>query len=344
MKLDMSIESVEGRKEYLYELLDSMDNPTGRELERMADYLIFASEIERRGPLLTANRMVTVNKRETSMEGLTDKLEGGESAFHALIHEDRNTILTPRTQITQHDLDTIPELRKLREAIDDWAPRVKEMEGLDRYRATRMLIDMRRDQYLVRASFRPVTYSRSYVQPPSRNEGVWNGEAEDHIDLRDPRHVSHILANYSALKQDSHEDLKSEVKWILEDLDSTMGRALEDEPVLEQILISKIDGESNESIQKTLEEKYGVTHSQEYISSLYRNRIPELIVDQKREDWVDYMYTFVLKGDYKQCTRCNEVKLAMNRYFSINRTSSSLFYSICKVCRSNVEQSRRDRQ
>lgn len=348
MKLDFNIETVEGRKKYINDWLEN-NTPTPRELEQMADYLIFASNIEKRGALLTANRMVTVNKRETSMEGLTEKLEGGESAFHALIKEDKNTILTHKTEITQKDLDDIPDLKQLREAIDDWAPRVEKMEGLDKYRARKMLIEMRKDQYAIKAAYRKPMYAQGFTQGSTvynfysdtgyeLPDGTWHEVSKNTIDLWNPRHVSQILANYSAIVQETAEDLESDLKWMIYDLDNMIEKALADEPVLKQILISKIDKLSNEEIQKILTEEYGVTHSQEYISSLYRNKIPELIVDKIKEEWVNYVYLVHLKGEYKQCSRCGEIKLAMNRYFSINRTSSSKFYSICKICRNGSKK------
>ena len=39
------------------------------------------------------------------------------------------------------------------------------------------------------------------------------------------------------------------------------------------------------------------------------------------------------KGKYKRCSRCGQIKLAINKYFSINKTSRDGFYSICKSCR-----------
>jgi hypothetical protein len=41
----------------------------------------------------------------------------------------------------------------------------------------------------------------------------------------------------------------------------------------------------------------------------------------------------VEKGKYKRCSRCGQIKLAHNKYFSKNKTSKDGFYSICKVCR-----------
>ena len=43
------------------------------------------------------------------------------------------------------------------------------------------------------------------------------------------------------------------------------------------ILVYKIDGKPNLEIQNLLEEEFGIRHSIEYISSLWRNKIPKLI-------------------------------------------------------------------
>lgn len=344
MRFDFEIKTVKDRKKYLDSYLEANPNPNERDLEQMADYLIFASEIEKKGPLLTDNRMVTVNKRETSMEGLTDKLEGGESAFHALVKEDKNMILTPKTSITQEDIDTIEPLRELRKLIDYWAVRVNQMEGIDRARARKMLIEMRKDQYAIKNAFKKPIYAKSVIQTSTvysldsdtgydLPDGTWKSVSNNTVDLWNPKHVSQFLANYSKLKEDTWDNLESELRWMLHDLEEAIDAALQDEPILMEILICKIDKMSNEDIQKVLQEEHDTTHSQEYISSLYRNKIPQLISDKIRENWVDYIYTNHLKGTYKTCTRCGETKLALNRYFSINRTSSSKFYSICKTCR-----------
>jgi hypothetical protein len=40
--------------------------------------------------LLTENRMATVNKRETSFEGLVSQLENGEDGIYNMMSNDRN--------------------------------------------------------------------------------------------------------------------------------------------------------------------------------------------------------------------------------------------------------------
>jgi hypothetical protein len=42
--------------------------------------------------ILTENRLTTVNKRETSFEGLVSQFENGEDGIYSLITEDKNTI------------------------------------------------------------------------------------------------------------------------------------------------------------------------------------------------------------------------------------------------------------
>ena len=61
--------------------------------------------------VLTDNRMMTVNKRETSFEGLVSQFESGEDGIYGLINEDKNTIFQPKVTITKKDLEEIPELK-----------------------------------------------------------------------------------------------------------------------------------------------------------------------------------------------------------------------------------------
>ena len=51
--------------------------------------------------IITDNRMVTVNKRETSFEGLIGKLENGEDGIYNMIANDKNIIFAPKVSITE---------------------------------------------------------------------------------------------------------------------------------------------------------------------------------------------------------------------------------------------------
>ncbi len=72
MKLDYTLQTPEERKAYVEKILEENPNPPPYYLEILADYLVLCLEKQERKDrkLLTENRLYTVNKRETSFEGL----------------------------------------------------------------------------------------------------------------------------------------------------------------------------------------------------------------------------------------------------------------------------------
>ena len=74
IKLDYSLESPEERKTYVEKILTENPELNNNEkyLEILADYMIMCMEKQEKKEkrILTENRMSTVNKRETSFEGL----------------------------------------------------------------------------------------------------------------------------------------------------------------------------------------------------------------------------------------------------------------------------------
>ena len=67
--------------------------------------------------IITDNRAATINKREVSFEELAAQFENGEDGIYNMMTEDANVIFQPKIQITKKDLEKIPELRQVREAI-----------------------------------------------------------------------------------------------------------------------------------------------------------------------------------------------------------------------------------
>ena len=120
----------------------------------------------------------------------------------------------------------------------------------------------------------------------------------------------------------------------MKDFDDCANRALKDYPVYDRLVVLKVDGKQNQEIQEILEAEFNIHHTTEYISTLWRNKIPALIASQAEDDYLDWYYREVKKGKYKRCSRCGQIKLAHNKYFSKNKTSRDGFYSICKKCRS----------
>ena len=353
-KLDYTLETPQERNK-LVKLIVAETPPeqlTNRYLEILTDYIIFAMDKEERKErkILTDNRMVTVNKRETSFQGLVGKLENGEDGIYNIITNDKNIIFTPKVSITQKDLEEIPELKQLKEAMEIVEQQEKVARGKKKYLLKKQLIEMRKDQYVIKSSYRKPIYCMNLIKSFSQmdlgekfyiDKVYEDGElisadikSTGKITFLNPAHVSAILCNYSKLKEDAYGRFENDSYYLMEDLDDLIECTLRDDyPLYYDLLIYKIDGKQNVEIQELLYEKYNIKHSLEYISSLWRNKIPKLIAEKAQEKALIWYYTEVEKGQWKKCTRCGQIKLAHNKFFSKNKTSKDGFYSICKCCR-----------
>ena len=291
--------------------------------------------------ILTENRMTTVNKRETSFEGLVAQLENGEDGIYNLITNNKQIIFQPKVTITKKDLEEIPPLRDLRQAIESWEARLKTAEGKDRFIIKKALIEMRKDQYIIKNCFRqPVTLNKftksNYSIPLEDKTCLFDDDGypiPEGISLMDPKVCEAILCNYSRLKQESYDRFDSDTWYLVYDFELLCEKALEKYPLYMRLVEYKIDGMQNIDIQAQLQLEFGIKHSVEYISSLWRNKIPKLIASAAEDQYLDWYYLNKQKGKYKKCSRCGQIKLAHNKYFSKNKTSKDGFYSICKDCR-----------
>ena len=344
IKMDFSLETPEERVKKVEEIIATTPSErlTPKYLEKLSDYIIYAMDKQERKQkkILTDNRMITVNKRETSFEGLVGKLENGEDGLYNIITNDKNVIFTPKVTITEEDIKTIPGLKELREEIAKVEEECKHARGKRAFILKKQLIAMRQDQYVLKDVYKKpvyvmnVTKSLSGLDIPEEIGLDENGEviSTGLINFYNPKHISALLCNYSQIKEACWDKFNSDIKWLMEDLDSLVDSTLKD-PLYYDLIIYKIDGLSNLEIQEKLNDDYGIKHSVEYISSLWRNKIPKMIADKAADDWLIWHYTNEEYGLWKKCSRCKQVKLAHNHFFSKNNTSKDGFYSICKECR-----------
>ena len=343
IKLDYSLETPEERNQLVQQILsEAEEEPNEKYLEILADYLILCMEKQERKEkkILTENRMTTVNKRETSYEGLASQLENGEDGIYNLVNENKNQIFQPKITITKKDLEEIEPLRQLRDAIESWEAKLKVTEGKNAFIIKKAMIEMRKDQYIIKDAYRKPINPSNIVR--SKNEIVLEEDAvldsEGYavpvgMSLIDPKVCSAILCNYSKLKSECAEKFDGDLYYLMESFDDVSTIALEKFPLYEKIVIYKIDGMQNAAIADCLLEEFGIKHTPEYISCLWRNKIPKLIASAAEDQWLYWYYLNVEKGKYKKCSRCGQIKLAHNKYFSKNKTSKDGLYSICKQCR-----------
>lgn len=347
IKVDYTIEDPQERVALVQKIIDNTppEKLKSGYLQYLATYIVSAmtKKQKKQKKINTENRMVTINRRQTSFQGLASKFENGEDGiYNMIINNDKNVLLTPKYQITQEDIDQIPQLKRLRDQIEKVELQYKLAKGKKKYLLKKQIIQMRQDQYVIKNAYKPITYCLNLIKTIPYldltdhfyidEEG--NIKNKGLISLFNPKHVSLLLCNYSKIKMESWDKLQSDIYYQMKDLEDAADAALKDKyPMYYDLMIYKIDGKSNQQIQRLLKEKYDITHSVEYISSLWRNKIPKLIAEEEEKRVLIWYYTEVEKGKWKRCSRCGQVKLAHNKFFSKNNTSKDGFYSICKECR-----------
>lgn len=343
--LDYSLKTPEERSALVQKIIEHI-NPsqlTHKYLDILSDYILDArSKAEKKDKtILTNNRLVTVNKRETSYEDLVSKFENGEDGVSNLAINDKAAILSPKIEISAADLEEIPGLKDLKDQIQKTEAAAAQATGKRKYFLKKAIIEMRRDQYVLKNIFKPPITSTyiprggnsihldEHIHLDENQEPVSDGL----VNLFNPTHISAILCNYDILKEGLQQKFGNDFYYLLEDFDKYKAEALAQYPLYSDLVKYKIAGKTNLEIQQLLAKKYNKKYTVEYISALWRNKIPKLIAEKAKEDYLIWYFTFVEKGTWKKCSKCGQIKLAHKRFFSRNNTSKSGFYSICKECR-----------
>jgi hypothetical protein len=351
MIFDYSLKTPEERVEYCKEILKN-SNPTTKELGYMSDYILFTfdknqtkKEKRKERPIITKNRQVTIDKRQTSLETLIENLEMGESTLHNLIRNDKNQKLVTKDQITEEEIEVSPRLKENIKVIESLSKQFQTATGPKRYFLKKQIIETWQQIYILRAAMNPApstikasnqikTFAKMTI-----DEHTWLGsnglpKSTGVINLYTPEHVSFLLCYYNQLKQECGDDLQSDMHFLLMDLERVTHNALaEHYPACYDLLIWKIDGLSNEQIIKKMEAKYGVRHTAQYYSSYWRKKVPKIIVKQAQKEWLEWYFTNKEYGSWRECGKCHKIKLEHPLFYSRNVHGRDGWYSICKDCR-----------
>jgi hypothetical protein len=134
-KLDYSLKTAKERADFVAGLpTEQLNNK--KNLEFLANYIVMAMtpEEKKKKEIVTDNRMITINKRETSYQGLVSKFENGEDGIYNLVINDKNVLLTPKISITEKDVAEIPALKQLKESIAIMEEMEKKATGKKKFK------------------------------------------------------------------------------------------------------------------------------------------------------------------------------------------------------------------
>ena len=183
-------------------------------------------------------------------------------------------------------------------------------EIIRRGRINKIMVEVKKDMMEVKRQLQmPIIW-----KSPLKDEG---GADYNELDMFDKNTVKELLRVHKQL------DLQDDLSCILVDLDNLINKIDFSKRQLE-ILEMWRNGLETGLIAKNLNIK-----PQTVTGSL--NSAIDLIIKQYEEDYENWYYLNIRKGEYKRCSRCGEVKLTSQ----FDKKGKQGYQSRCKKCRKN---------
>ena len=132
-----------------------------------------------------------------------------------------------------------------------WEAKLKVTEGKDAFVIKKALIEMRKDQYVIKNAYRrpivpnKLTRSTHVIMLPDETSSFDDEDGypiPKGVSLLDPVVCSAILCNYSKLKEDSFDRFESDLYYLMLAFDEIADKALKEYPLYEKIVECKVDG------------------------------------------------------------------------------------------------------
>lgn len=159
---------------------------------------------------------------------------------------------------------------------------------------------------------------------------LYNRKAKVIIDFRNPKHVYQLLEHYEELVTASLDQPMSLLGWVAKTLDYYIGRAnLKDQHYT--IISMKKKKQSNKNITNKLTELYGLHHTENYISTIWTQKICGEIAEAARVHYQE----FLLRDDeesWKVCNTCGKKKLRNSDMFVKKAKAVDGLSNRCKIC------------
>lgn len=293
---------------------------TCHQLESMADYILYAEKKESK--ILTKNRRKTIKKHEGIC--LEEMIENDEDIIE-------DTRVFKKESITKEDLEKYPEIKKIHE----------EKENLKKsWKTVDIITSLNFSMITLKRSLSGQFHFRTHPSKPQYNFDTDTGYfkddeyivvSENTIDFNNPKHIFELINNYAGLVDQSYEDCQSDIKHFLYVLEDMIKKTSLPDYMFD-ILVWKVDGLTNPEIVNELKIKYGLVLSEPRVSIIYRDIIPQKICETYKNDYEDWLYTYKVRGSWKKCSACGEIKLATERNFYKDSKNRDGFRNICINC------------
>lgn len=351
--LDFNLQAYQERAG-LVNFLDSqgllqMCSPT--ELDKVANYLLYAEDVDAEVELKEGS------KKKVSYESLIETTLGESTVQKS---EEISIYRVPRPSIDREKDADIPFMKDLWEAIDwvseryqycrevlegkrDMDPNRKLIPTYQtKYFLREWMIDLRREQFLLKDSYRPVVQSSggfpTYTDKPDYlgmciGPHVLCDMDGMSVDFGNWRHI-HAMLKYYAGMEIKVEDKIHHPWWEPYNFLNMLIERTRLSPEHRLILEEKIYHVSNEQIVQDLERMGGKTYSINYISTIWKQHITKQIVKQAYLWWEEKTHpidgTIENMTKWRVCPQCRRQLYAHELNFS--KYQDGTWKELCKDC------------
>lgn len=305
----------------------SENSRVGKDLETLANYILYAKDSEASDDTITDYRKKRNNMREASINEIikvkTNKRETNKSIFKI-----------QKIKVTKEDRKQYKDLAQTGEVIERLTYMIdnkkdfngKEIQEKEIRKLKWIRTDIQKDEVTMK------TELKKYVKFNSVTKSEKDLTALSHIRFDDVNIIRILIEDYSELRESSYEDTYGYMKSIIFTLDELI-EMTNIEDYIKDVLVWKIEKANYDEMISMIQDKYDMKITKPRLSKLTRDTIPSMIVETYKQHKEEWLYTYIYKGSYKTCLECKENYLAIKKYFGLDKTSKTGLRSVCKECR-----------
>ena len=228
-------------------------------------------------------------------------------------------------KIENKDFERFPILKEYQQSINHMRCKLDELMNIDesKIKDKEILKDIRSRKKAIKKNLKLLKLDMLDIKKQLEMPIIWkaplkdNGSADyDELDMFDKNVVKELLRVHKQV------DLQDDLSCILVDLDNLINKIEFTERQYEVLELWR-NGLTIRDISKEL-------HVKESTVSITLDRAIDSIVKQYEKEYEEWYYLNIRKGQYKQCSKCGEVKLISQ----FNKNGKKGLMSMCKKCES----------